>query len=100
MKGPAGTPAPKGAPPRVHRLRGLKGEDIPRSDRRHFVRARLESRGGTLIARTTGAQGSHLISSLQGASCLLVIMEGEGVVRQGDTVSALLLNDALPWGNA
>ena len=84
----------------MHRLHGLKGEDIPRSDRRHFVRARLESRGGTLIARTTGAQGSHLISSLQGASCLLVIMEGEGVVRQGDTVSALLLNDALPWGNA
>jgi hypothetical protein len=27
-----------------------------------------------------------------------VITEGEGVVRAGEHVSALLLNDALPWG--
>jgi molybdopterin molybdotransferase len=76
----------------------LEGGDIARGERRHYVRARLASRGGTLVARPTGEQGSHLISSLQGASALLVIAEGEGVVRAGEVVPALLLNDALPWG--
>ncbi|MGZ3599719.1 MAG: molybdopterin molybdotransferase MoeA [Ktedonobacterales bacterium] len=77
----------------------LAGGDIQRTDRRNFVRARLDSSGGTLVAKTTGAQDSHIISSLRGATALLVILEGEGVVRAGDHVQALLLNDALPWGN-
>jgi molybdopterin biosynthesis enzyme len=51
-----------------------------------------------LEARQTGSQDSHLISSLQGASAFLVIAEGEGVVSAGEMVPALLLNDALPWG--
>jgi molybdopterin molybdotransferase len=76
----------------------LVGTDIARGERRHYVRARLASRGGRLVARPTGEQGSHLISSLQGASALLVIAEGEGTVRAGEVVPALLLNDALPWG--
>ncbi len=75
-----------------------EGEDIPMGDRRHFVRARLATRGATLVARSTGAQDSHLISSLQGATALLVIPEGEGAIHAGDLVPALLLNDALPWG--
>lgn len=77
----------------------VSGRDIQRVDRRNFVRARLDSVGGTVVATPTGAQESHIISSLQGATALLVIMEGEGVVRAGDHVQALLLNDALPWGN-
>lgn len=76
----------------------LVGEPIARIDRRNFVRARLDSRDGTLTATPTGAQGSHIISSLRGATALLVIMEGEGIVRPGDHLPALLLNDALPWG--
>jgi molybdopterin molybdotransferase len=77
----------------------LAGEDIPRGDRRHYVRARLESEKGTLAAYPTGAQGSHIISSLRGATAYVVIAEGEGVVHAGEHVQALLLNDALPWGN-
>ncbi|HEU5441318.1 MAG TPA: gephyrin-like molybdotransferase Glp [Ktedonobacterales bacterium] len=77
----------------------LEGTDIARADRRQFVRARLDSRGGTLVARTTGAQDSHIITSLRGATALLVIAEGEGIVRSGEHVPALLLNDALPWGD-
>ncbi len=76
----------------------LMGGDIARSDRRHFVRARLSARDGMLEARQTGSQDSHLISSLQGASAFLVIAEGTGVVATGEMVPALLLNDALPWG--
>ena len=78
----------------------LVGEDIPRGDRRHYVRVRLSAPEGILEARQTGRQDSHLISSLQGASAYLVIGEGEGVVRAGEMVPALLLNDALPWGKA
>lgn len=76
----------------------LEGDDQRRSDRRHFVRVRLTSREGRLIARATGEQESHLISSLQGATALLIVPEGEGVIRSGDLAQALLLNDALPWG--
>lgn len=75
-----------------------RGPELERADRRHFVRVRLESDHGTLVATATGDQASHLISSLQGASALLVVAEGEGAVRSGDAAHALLLNDALPWG--
>lgn len=76
----------------------LEGQGIQRGDRRHYVRVRLESRSGTLVALPTGEQGSHIISSLRGATALLVIAEGEGLVRSGEHVPALLLNDTLPWG--
>jgi molybdopterin molybdotransferase len=76
----------------------LEGQSIAQGDRRNYVRARLESRNGTLVAMPTGEQGSHIISSLRGATALLVILEGEGVVRAGEHVPALLLNDMLPWG--
>lgn len=77
----------------------LAGQDIERGDRRHFVRVRLESEHGVLTAYPTGAQGSHIISSLRGATAYLVIPEGDGSVRAGERVQALLLNDAMPWGN-
>ncbi len=75
-----------------------EGSDLRRGDRRQYVRVRLTSRGGRLVARDTGEQESHLISSLQGATALLIAPEGEGVIRAGETARALLLNDALPWG--
>lgn len=74
------------------------GADIPRGDRRQFVRVRLDSAGGRLVARDTGGQESHLISSLQGATALLIAPEGAGLIRSGDTARAMLLNDAMPWG--
>ena len=75
----------------------LAGDEQQRTDRRQFVRVRLASDDGQLLAHTTGAQGSHLISSLQGATALLIVPEGEGVIRPGEKAQALLLNDALPW---
>ncbi|HET9979330.1 MAG TPA: gephyrin-like molybdotransferase Glp [Ktedonobacterales bacterium] len=78
----------------------LAGEAIQRADRRQFVRARLSSEQATLVAHPTGAQGSHIISSLRGATALLVIFEGTGYVHAGEHVPALLLNDELPWGAA
>ncbi|HEX2347440.1 MAG TPA: gephyrin-like molybdotransferase Glp [Ktedonobacterales bacterium] len=75
----------------------LAGDEQHRTDRRQFVRVRLASDDGQLVAHTTGAQDSHLISSLQGATALLIVPEGEGVIRPGEKAQALLLNDALPW---
>lgn len=72
----------------------LAGEPLERADRRHFVRARLASRAGQLVATPTGPQGSHIITSLVGASALIVVTEGSGVVRPGDHVPALLLDQA------
>lgn len=78
----------------------LAGADIARADRRQYVRARLSSEDGVLVARPTGEQGSHIISSLQGASCYLIIEIGAGAVRAGERLPALLLNDQMPWGEA
>ena len=83
--------------PRVEAF--LDGPDIERSDREHYVRARLFARDGVLRAQTTGDQRSHIITSLRGASAYLVIAIGEGVVRSGERVPALLLNDGMPWGD-
>jgi molybdopterin molybdotransferase len=76
----------------------LAGEPVERGDRRHYVRVRLESRAGRLVATPTGPQGSHVITSLLGASALLVVDEGEGHLAPGDHARALLLADMLPWG--
>jgi molybdopterin molybdotransferase len=77
----------------------LDGPDIEQSDREHYVRVRLRAEDGILHARPTGDQRSHIITSLRGASAYLVIAIGEGVVRRGERVPALLLNDGLPWGD-
>lgn len=76
----------------------LAGEAIERGDRRHYVRVRLDSRAGRLVATPTGPQGSHVLTSLLGASALLVVEEGEGRLEPGEHATALLLADALPWG--
>jgi molybdopterin molybdotransferase len=78
----------------------LSGGDLARGDRQQYVRARLSAEDGVLLAHPTGDQGSHIISSLRGASCYLIVDIGEGVVRTGERLPALLLNDQLPWGDA
>jgi molybdopterin molybdotransferase len=76
----------------------LAGAPIERGDRRHYVRARLSSREGRLMATPTGPQGSHIITSLLGASALLVIHEGTGTIAPGERVPALLLAEHTAWG--
>jgi molybdopterin biosynthesis enzyme len=77
----------------------LDGQHIEQGDREHYVRVHLRAENGVLHARPTGDQRSHIITSLRGASAYLIIGIGEGVVRTGDRVPALLLNDGLPWGD-
>jgi molybdopterin molybdotransferase len=76
----------------------LGGAPIEQGDRRHYVRARLASHAGRLVATPTGPQGSHIITSLLGASALLVIHEGTGTIQPGERLSALLLAEHTAWG--
>jgi molybdopterin molybdotransferase len=45
-----------------------------------------------LQVRTTGAQGSGILSSMSQANCMLVLDEERGDVQVGDTVSLVLFN--------
>ncbi len=65
------------------------------SNRRHYVRARLELRPDGFVATTTGPQGSHILTSMLGANALLVIPEHHPPLRPGDLVQAMLLVDGL-----
>lgn len=63
-----------------------------RAMRRHYVRAHVEWRDGHFVARTTGNQGSHIMTSLLNANALLIVPEGGVTLRPGDTAKALMLD--------
>ncbi len=60
--------------------------------RRHYVRAHVTWRDGRFIARTTGNQGSHMMTSLLQANALVIVPEGGAVVHPGDTARAIMLD--------
>jgi molybdopterin molybdotransferase len=68
-------------------------EDIhERAMRRHYIRAYVEWRDGRFVARTTGNQGSHIMTSLRNANALLIIPEGGVTLNAGDTAKAMMLD--------
>lgn len=72
-------------------------EDLTeRATRRHYVRAHITWREGRFIARITGNQGSHIMTSLIGANALLIIPEGGAEIKAGEIVQALLLDFPFP----
>ncbi len=60
--------------------------------RRHYVRAWVEWQDGHFVARTTGNQGSHIMTSLLHANALIIIPEGGVEIHPGDKVKALMLD--------
>ena len=61
------------------------GEDVARNPRREqAVRVRLAEDGRRDARLPTGAQGSHILTSLLGADALAMIPAGDGVVRRRD----------------
>ncbi len=60
--------------------------------RRHYVRAHVAWHDGRFIARTTGNQGSHIMTSLLNANALVIVPEGGIVIRPGDTAQAMMLD--------
>jgi molybdopterin molybdotransferase len=63
-----------------------------RAMRRHYVRAHVEWRDGRFMARTTGNQGSHIMTSLLNVNAFIIVPEGGIEVHPGDTAKAMMLD--------
>ncbi|MBV9257232.1 MAG: molybdopterin molybdotransferase MoeA [Ktedonobacteraceae bacterium] len=63
-----------------------------RAMRRHYVRAHVRWQDGRFIARTTGNQGSHVMTSLLDANAFVIVPEGGVEVHPGDTAKAMMLD--------
>jgi len=59
--------------------------------KRAYLRVRLARDGSTWTVRSTGAQGSHIITSIARADGLAIIPEAVTEVRVGDEVRVMLL---------
>lgn len=57
----------------------------------HFLRVRLDVRGGTLVATPTGPQGSGLVRGLAAADGLAIVPEGTEELPAGSAVTVLPL---------
>jgi molybdopterin molybdotransferase len=55
--------------------------------REQAVRVTLQRRDGRTVAFPTGAQGSHILSSLLGADALAMVPPGQGELPAGSTVA-------------
>jgi len=62
-----------------------------RPDRRHFLRGILNRENGVLTVRTTGDQGSGILTSMVKAHCLIDVPEDVERLNPGDTVTVQLL---------
>lgn len=62
-------------------------------NKRHFVRVRLAREAEGWTATPTGAQGSHMISSISAADGLAVVPEDVEAVRAGEQVRVQVLVD-------
>jgi molybdopterin molybdotransferase len=83
----------QGAPPDIRRFAASLEEPVARSPRREqAVRVRLRQGDDGLLARpTTGAQGSHVLTSMLGADAVALIAPGEGEAAAGERVEVELL---------
>lgn len=69
-----------------------------RPDRRHFLRGVLTREDGVFMVRTTGAQGSGMLTSMVKANCLIDIPAEVERVNLGDLVSVQLLS-GVAWAS-
>ena len=63
-----------------------------RNDRRHFLRGVLWREGGVFKVRTTGDQGSGILTSMVKANCLIDIPVDVERIHPGDSVTVQLLS--------
>lgn len=69
----------------------LQDDILDKAMRRHYVRAYVEWQDGQFVARTTGNQDSHIMTSLLHANAFVIIPEGSVSPHAGDTFTALML---------
>ncbi|MGQ0556938.1 MAG: molybdopterin molybdotransferase MoeA [Nitrospiraceae bacterium] len=63
-----------------------------RGDRRHFLRGMLTNEDGVFKVRTTGAQGSGILTSMVKANCLIDVPVDVERLNPGDEVAVQLLS--------
>lgn len=74
-------------------VRAVLAEGIQNdSQRRNFIRVFVEKRGEGYVARSTGEQGSGILTSVARANGLLVVPENVTSVHAGETVDIQLLD--------
>ncbi len=82
----------QGADPSATRLTAILDENVPRNPvREQAIRCVLRTGDDGWHATPTGAQESHVLSSMLDAGALALIPAGEGMVAAGERVSAELL---------
>ncbi len=80
-----------------HTVRASVQEEIVNdSGRRNFIRVVVEKRGEEYIARSTGEQGSGILTSIARANGLLIVPEDMALVRAGDVLPVQLI-DLAEW---
>jgi molybdopterin molybdotransferase len=80
-------PAPR------RRTARLAGDYRKARGRTHAVRCRIEQREDGWSVEPTGAQGSHILTSMLGADCLALIPAEAELLRAGDRVEVELIED-------
>jgi molybdopterin molybdotransferase len=79
-------------------IRATLLEDVQNAaNRRNFIRVVVEKTAGGLTARTTGEQGSGILTSVSRANGLLVVPEDVALVPKGSSVDVQML-DWPEWG--
>jgi molybdopterin molybdotransferase len=74
------------------RAKAVLDEDYPKCPgRAHAVRCRIELRDDAWHALTTGAQGSHILTSMLGVDALALIPAANGGVQAGEVVDIELV---------
>ncbi len=63
-----------------------------RTDRRHFLRGVLAREGGIFTVRTTGDQGSGILTSMVKANCLIDVPQDVERLNPGDSVTVQVLS--------
>lgn len=67
-------------------------EELHSDGRESYLRAIVQRTGDVYTARTTGQQGSHMMTSLVHANALVIVPEGVQHVAQGEQLVALMLD--------
>ena len=82
----------QGASPDAARATAVLAHPVARNARRdETVRVRLRHGDDGLVAEPTGAQGSHMLTSMLGADGLALILHGDGELAAGERVEVELL---------
>jgi molybdopterin molybdotransferase len=63
--------------------------------RRVFLRAIVRRENGLLYAKTTGPQGSGILTSMSMANALVIVPEDVAAVKAGDKLKAIMFDDEL-----